>query len=192
MPDQLTEALERLKQELSAFGDVQEALKTAHDKLTRAEQEWENLTKEQQATAKELVAATKEAIAATKAVTDNSGKLTDALVPLAEAINEVNFPLRLDKIDLAVATQASHSAKLLNEIGSVDENVAEGFSKVDANALATKKLILEAIAKQRRTTQITFTFTLLLLLVMTVVLAAIILKLYPQLMTFIFHAPAKM
>lgn len=105
--DILSKALLELQDELVTFVKVQDALKIAHNKLTEAEQEWGKLTKEQQQTALELVAATKNAIAATHTVTSQAESLAGALIPLAKAIENVNFPVRLDKIDLAVSTQAS-------------------------------------------------------------------------------------
>jgi hypothetical protein len=129
MPDQqqdiLTQALLKLQGELATFGKVQHALKTAHEQLTKAEQEWDKLTREQQQTAVELVGATKDAIAATHAVTTQAESLTGALIPLAKAIENVNFPVRLDKIDLAVSTQASTMASFQ---GTTDR----GFSDLRA------------------------------------------------------------
>jgi hypothetical protein len=108
--DILSQALLELQDELATFGKVQHALKNAHEQLTKAEQEWDKLTKEQQQTALELVGATNAAISATHAVTSQAESLTGALIPLARAIENVNFPLRLDKIDMAVSTQASTMA----------------------------------------------------------------------------------
>jgi hypothetical protein len=110
MPEQeqdiLTQSLLKLEEELGAFGAVHHKLKEAHDQLSQAEIEWQRLTKEQQQTALELVGATKHAIAATHAVTAQAETLAGALLPLAKAIENVNFPMRLDKVDMAVSTQA--------------------------------------------------------------------------------------
>ncbi len=111
MPEQkqdiLSQTLLRLEQELETFGNVQRSLKDAYDKLEQAKQEWDRLTKEQQQSALKLVDATQSAIDTTKEVSSQAKALTGALLPLAKAIENVNFPLRLDKIDMAASTQAS-------------------------------------------------------------------------------------
>jgi DNA repair exonuclease SbcCD ATPase subunit len=103
----LTEALTQLQSELEQFDGMQKALKGAKQRLDEAEKEWASLTQEQQLTAAELIKATKDAIEATKAVTGQASVLTAALLPLAKAVENVDFPRRLDKIDMAVATQSS-------------------------------------------------------------------------------------
>jgi hypothetical protein len=102
----LSQSLLKLEEELTSFGEVHQALKAAHEQLIKAEHEWDRLTKEQQQTALELVGNTKAAIAATHAVTAQAETLARALLPLAKAIESVNFPMRLDKVDMAVSTQA--------------------------------------------------------------------------------------
>lgn len=149
MPEQeqniLSESLLRLEEELTSFGAVQMALKNAHEQLIKAKKEWNRLTKEQQQTAEELVGNTKDAIAATHAVTAQAGKLANALLPLAKAIESVNFPMRLDKVDMAVSTQASLLSSLQGtterglsviheRIGKVDEAVAEGAAAAKVSA----------------------------------------------------------
>lgn len=103
----LTQALTKLQDELEQFDGVQKALKGAHQRLVEAEKEWGALTAEQQRTATELVKMTQSAIEATQAVTGQASALTSALIPLAKAVENVNFPLRLDKLDMAVTTQSS-------------------------------------------------------------------------------------
>jgi len=105
--DILSQTLLRLELELDTFGTVQSSLKEAHEKLEDAKKEWDQLTKEQQQSALKLVDATQSAISTTNEVTTQAKSLTGALLPLAKAIENVNFPLRLDKIDMAVSTQAS-------------------------------------------------------------------------------------
>lgn len=108
----LSDSLVKLQEELNTFSTVHHELKTAREKLIEAEQEWEKLTLEQQQTAQQLVGATRRAIDATQAVTSQAESLTGALIPLAKAIENVNFPMRLDKIDLAVSMQAATYATL--------------------------------------------------------------------------------
>jgi hypothetical protein len=105
--DILTISLLKLEEELTTFGKFQNALVNAREDLKKAEQEWATLTKEQQQSALTLVNATKTAIETTNLVVAQTKSLTETLIPLARAIETVNFPLRLDKIDMAVATQAS-------------------------------------------------------------------------------------
>lgn len=126
--DVLTQALTKLQGELELFDGVQKALKGAHQRLVEAEKEWGALTTEQQRTAGELVQMTKAAIEATQAVTGQASALTSALIPLAKAVENVNFPLRLDKLDMAVTTQAStlssfqaETNRRFDEIKQVDD-----------------------------------------------------------------------
>jgi chromosome segregation ATPase len=135
--DVLTQALTRLQGELEQFDGVQKALKGAHQRLVEAEQEWGALTAEQQRMAAELVKMTKAAIEATQAVTERASALTSALIPLAKAIENVNFPLRLDKLDMAVTTHASALSSLQNqvdrrfdEIKQVDDRTAAVIASV--------------------------------------------------------------
>ncbi|MEI6166994.1 MAG: hypothetical protein WCS52_07345 [bacterium] len=148
--DVFSQALINLEQELAAFGSVQKALKGAHDELIKAEEEWAQLTKEQQQTAVELVSSTKDAIAATHAVTSQTEALAGALIPLAKAIEQVNFPMRLDKIDLGISTQASTMATFQGAIdrgfssvcAEVDKNgktMADGFTAVSESQVAARK-----------------------------------------------------
>ncbi len=163
--DILSQALLEFQDELTTFGKVQKALKSAHDELIRAEREWEKLTKEQQQTALELVSSTKDAVAATHAVTNQTESLAGALIPLAKAIEQVNFPMRLDKIDLGISTQASTMATFhgaidrgfngLNE--EIEKNghfISAGFISIEEAFAASRKrdiwiialLILNALA----------------------------------------------
>lgn len=135
--DVLTQALTKLQGELEQFDGVQKALKGAHQRLVEAEQEWGALTAEQQRTAAELVKMTKAAIEATQAVTGQASALTSALIPLAKAVENVNFPLRLDKIDMAVTTQASTLASFqsaadrrFDELGRADQEAVKAIAAV--------------------------------------------------------------
>lgn len=155
MPEQdqdiLSKSLLRLQEELTSFGKVHGALKTAHEELIKAELEWKDLTVKQQLTAQDLVGATKAAIAATHAVTLQAETLAGALLPLAKAIENVNFPLRLDKIDMAVSTQASmvsslqatterNLTNLQDRIAKADDTMSHGFAAMKASAdIAGKK-----------------------------------------------------
>ncbi len=105
--DELTKALTHLQSELEQFDGMQKALKGAKQQLEEAAAEWGSLTLEQQRTAADLIKATKTAIEATEAVTEQASELTAALLPLAKAVENVDFPRRLDKIDMAVTTQSS-------------------------------------------------------------------------------------
>ena len=105
--DALTQALTRLEGELEQFDGVQKALKDAHQRLIEAKQEWSLLTAEKQRNAIELVETAKATIKVTEDLTGQTSALTCALIPLAKAIESVNFPLRLDKIDMVVTTQLS-------------------------------------------------------------------------------------
>jgi hypothetical protein len=103
--DTLIENLSKLQEELDSFGKVRDVLKDANEHLTNAMQEWDKLTKEQQQTTLELAEATKGAITGLNSATSKTELLIDILHPLAKAIHDVNFPGRLDKIDMAVSTQ---------------------------------------------------------------------------------------
>lgn len=106
-PEMLTEAVLNLQSELDKVASVQKLLAEASQRLDKADEEWKSRTAEHQRTTTELVQATKDAIQAMQDVTQKSSIMASALVPLAVAIKNVNFPLRLDKIDMAVTTQAS-------------------------------------------------------------------------------------
>ncbi|MEI7482812.1 MAG: hypothetical protein WCK75_10750 [Elusimicrobiota bacterium] len=137
--DVLTLALIDLEKELTSFGSLQNALKDAHQQLTEAEQKWASLTKEQQKTALDLVDATKKAIANTNQVTAQTESLTGALIPLAKAIEQVNFPLRLDKIDLGVSTQASTMAAFQ---GAIDRGFKDFRDEADKSKKRDTKLTI--------------------------------------------------
>jgi len=147
----LSLSLIKLQEELTTFSEVHGALKGAHEELIKAEQEWKQLTEEQQQTASQLVGATENAIVATNAVTVQAETMAGALIPLAKAIENVNFPLRLDKIDMAVSTQAStlaavqgtterHFNGLHDRIGKNDENMSSGFAVAKKTAEAARKM----------------------------------------------------
>ncbi len=114
--DVLTNSLLKLEEELTSFGTIQNALVNARKDLQKAEQEWERLTKEQQQSALTLVSATKSAIETTNLVVDQTKTLAASLIPLAKAIETVNFPLRLDKIDMGLSTQVSTLTSLQGKI----------------------------------------------------------------------------
>lgn len=148
--DILSQTLMRLEKELTSFGTIQNVLKEASEKLMHAEKEWEKLTREQQQSAIELVNATKSAINATDVVTTQTKELADSLIPLAKAIETVNFPLRLDKIDMAAATQASTLASLqgVTERGfsdnrgalqNIEKGVTDGFCALSSAMTAASK-----------------------------------------------------
>lgn len=136
MPEQkqdiLTQSLLKLENELNTFGTIQSSLKEAHEKLEHAKKEWDTLTKEQQQSALRLVGATQSAIDTTNQVTVQAESITKALIPLAKAIENVNFPLRLDKIDMAVSTQAS-------TMGTFQRTLETGIGDLRAEMVEAKK-----------------------------------------------------
>jgi len=160
--DVLTEALTQLQSELEQFDGVQKALKGAHERLMDAEKEWRSLTVEQQLTAADLVQATKAAIEATQAVTGQASALTAALIPLAKAVENVNFPLRLDKIDLAVTTHSSSLASFQ----TASNRRFDDLERADKNAFA-------AIAAVKTRVALFGWFTVVLLLLNTVAFVAL-------------------
>ena len=140
--DILTKALVQLQGELEQFEGVQKALKSAYQRLFEAEKEWGSMTADQQRTAADLVQATKAAIKATLVVTGQASALTTALVPLAKAVENVNFPLRLDKIDMAVTTQSSALASFqaaadrrFDELGQADNHAVAGIEAVKSRVV---------------------------------------------------------
>jgi len=148
--DILTNSLLRLEEELTSFGKFQNALVNARDDLKKAGQEWTKLTKEQQQSALTLVNATKTAIETTNLVVSQTKQLTESLIPLAKAIETVNFPLRLDKIDMGVSTQASTLSsfqtkterglnEVQNEMKHQDTLLSQGFASIQAETDASKK-----------------------------------------------------
>jgi hypothetical protein len=137
--DILTNSLLKLEEELTSFGKFQNALVNARDDLKKAEQEWTTLTKEQQQSALILVNATKTAIETTNLVVVQTKTLTESLIPLAKAIETVNFPLRLDKIDMAVATQASTLSSFQTKTERELNEMLDGFSVVTAEIEKAKK-----------------------------------------------------
>lgn len=139
--DVLTQALTKLQGELEQFDGVQKALKGAHQRLVEAEKEWGALTAEQQRTAAELVKMTRAAIEATQAVTGQASALTSALVPLAKAVENVNFPLRLDKIDMAVTTQASSLSSFQAEANRRFDEIKRTDERMDAAIASTRRTV---------------------------------------------------
>ncbi len=128
--DILSQSLLKLEDELKSFGTVRSKLKEASEQLEKADIEL-----------KQLAGETKKAIVAVEAVTDQTVALSKALIPLAKAIEGVNFPLRLDKIDMAVSTQASTLATfqgttergindLNNEVKRNGKSVLDGFASM--------------------------------------------------------------
>lgn len=137
--DLLTNSLLKLEEELTSFGKFQNALVNARNDLQKAEKEWTALTKEQQQSALTLVNATKTAIETTNLVVAQTKTLTESLIPLAKAIETVNFPLRLDKIDMAVATQASTLSSFQTKTERELNEMLDSFSVVTAEIEKAKK-----------------------------------------------------
>jgi len=137
--DLLTNSLLKLEEELTSFGKFQNALVNARNDLQKAEKEWTALTKDQQQSALTLVNATKTAIETTNLVVAQTKTLTESLIPLAKAIETVNFPLRLDKIDMAVATQASTLSSFQTKTERELNEMLDSFSLVTAEIEKTKK-----------------------------------------------------
>jgi hypothetical protein len=134
--DSLSRALLRLEQELMLFGTVRNALKEAHEKLTTAGQEWEKVSREQQQSVSDLVNASQVALHAANVATAQTKALTEVVMPLAKAIDAVNFPLRLDKIDMVCATQASTLSALQ---GNADRNFTGLRGEIQSFATAAGK-----------------------------------------------------
>ena len=138
--DVLSNALLKLEDELKTFGSVR-------NKLEKAEEQLEGT----QVVLKQLAGETSKAIAAVTDVTNQTVSLSKTLVPLAKAIEGVNFPLRLDKIDMAVSTQASTTASLqvtfergmstLNaSLATVNNNLVEACNSLNVKATEARKL----------------------------------------------------
>jgi len=126
-------------------------LQKAHDELETAKQKWTALTLEQQQTGQKLIDATNSAIAATQKVTVQAEAMTSALIPMAKAIEQVNFPLRLDKIDLGISTQASTMATfqgaidrgfngVKDELTGMRENATKEFGAVKSAQVDSRKM----------------------------------------------------
>lgn len=139
--DVLTQALTKLQAELEQFDGVQKALEGAHQLLVEAEKELGARTAEQQRTAAELVKMTRAAIEATQAVTGQASALTSALIPLAKAVENVNFPLRLDKLDMAVTTQSSALSSFQAEANRRFDEIKQENNRTVA-AIASARLFV--------------------------------------------------
>lgn len=101
--------------------------------------EWIKLSQEQQEKATKLVKATEDAIIVTKSVTVQTQRLTESILPLAKAIENVNFPLRLDKIDLAVSSQ-------LSSLSSLQGTTERGFGDLRGKIEYSSKAMDEGFA----------------------------------------------
>lgn len=177
--DILSQALMRLEKELTSFGTVQNALKEAREKLVHAEKEWEKLTREQQQSAIELVSATKSAINATNIVTTQTKELADSLIPLAKAIETVNFPLRLDKIDMASATQASTTAALQGTTERGFDNVHDEIKHISSDMSGGFNILLSSMTKANKWNIVTITLLSINSIVLIVLLILVFSKATP-------------
>jgi|GEM_PF-4162276 len=160
--DVLSNALLKLEDELKTFGSVSKKLKNAEEQLDGAQIEL-----------KQLAGETKKAIVAVEDVTKQTANLSKTLIPLAKAIEGVNFPLRLDKIDMAVSTQASTTS-------SLQVTVERGMSNLNASLVTVNNNFVEACnslnVKAIEARKLSITILVLLVINLLVGLAAIFYK----------------
>jgi hypothetical protein len=146
MTDELTQALLTLEGNLESFRSAQHAHASAHQRFA-----------EQEKTTTQLCDATMAAIAAAEFVTSQTQSLAEGLIPLAKAIQDVNFPLRLSEMHLAVLTQASKTAALQRDIERgvhelradierAQEKLADDLDKVSAS--------IEKLGKRENTVRV--------------------------------------
>ena len=200
--DILNKTLLGLESELESFGKTKDALSTAHNELSTAREElisrtkelqekwikeqakwatttknqqteWMKLIQEQQENAGKLVKTNEDSIVITKSVTVQAQRLAESLIPLAKAIEGVNFPLRLDKIDMAVSTQASTTA-------SIQGAVERGFGNLHSSMESVNKNVVEASntlnSKMDEARKLNITMIVLLVINLLVGLTAIFYK----------------
>ena len=105
--DYLKKSLVDFQAELENFKGVQETLNDARENLINAERSWSESTAENKQSIKDIIDIVSGSIESNEKVTKSLAGLCKSLGPLVKSIEDVNFPLRLDKIDIAVSTHAS-------------------------------------------------------------------------------------
>lgn len=138
----LTQALAKLQSELEQFDGIQKALKKAEQRLVEADQEWRKNTAEQQRAVTDLARMTKTAIEGSQVATQQSSKLASSLIQLAKAIENVNFPMRLDKIDIAVTTQFSSITSFQSEANRRFDEIQQINDRTIAAVASVQKSIV--------------------------------------------------
>lgn len=151
--DALAKSLLELEEQLSSLGTVQQVLAKAQEgcelatqKLTEAEQSWESWTAEQKQLIGELVRVTAQSVTSVHTVTEQLESVGSSLLSLGNAIQRVDFPQRLDKIDLAVSSQLALMTALQAEIERKHLNllaeIEQGRSNMVADSDARQVVLL--------------------------------------------------
>lgn len=141
--DYLKKSLVDFQSELENFKGIQETLNQARENLISAEHSWNESTAENKQSIKNVIEIVSSSIESNLIVTEKLGSLCEALGPLVKSIEAVNFPLRLDKIDMASSTQAatlvSIQSLVINEFREIadeshsnSESIADGFALIDS------------------------------------------------------------
>lgn len=142
--DYLKKSLVDLQAELETFKGLQETLNDARENLINAERSWSESTAANKKSIKDIIEIVSGSIASNENVTKSLAGLCKTLVPLVKSIEDVNFPLRLDKIDIAVSTHAStlssvhtlvtHEFRMLAEKNELNlDSIEDEFDSVNAS-----------------------------------------------------------
>lgn len=138
-PDLLAESLLKLEEELSSLGAVQQALNSAREKIESAHEQYKLATEKLEGTEQEIrtwAAGQKQIVTELmQRVEQTASEMSDAitqldsasnsLVSLGKAIQDVNFPQRLDKIDFAVSSQSSQLSMMTAFQADVAKKLAD-------------------------------------------------------------------
>ena len=153
--DYLKKSLVDFQAELETFKGLQETLNDARENLINAERSWSSSTAANKKSIKDIIDIVSGSIESNENVTKSLDSLCKSLGPLVKSIEAVNFPLRLDKIDIAVSTHAStlssvhtlvtHEFRMLSEANKLNsEAIKNGFDSVNSinNSLNLVKNLL--------------------------------------------------
>ena len=148
--DYLKKSLVDFQNELETFKGLQLTLNEAKENLIGAERSWNESSAENKKSIKNIIEIVSGSVASAEIVNKSLANLCESLDPLVKSIEAVNFPIRLDKIDMAVSTQAStlasvhalqiHEFRKLSEENHLNSNsISDGFflvnSKIDKRSL---------------------------------------------------------
>ena len=143
--DVLKKSLIELQAELESLSEIKDSFEKARTNLVEAKSTWNAALVDNKTSIIELIRVAMNTTELADKTIKKIDKLCDSLDPIAKSIESINFPLRLDKIDMAISTQAStiasmqvHVEKEFSAISKNSETIATKFKDIDT----TKTLVI--------------------------------------------------
>ncbi len=162
--DVLSDALLQLQGELDSYKDLYQALEEAKEKIASAESLLKSRAEDQWKANQAQLDSMSRAVTAIDVAAGQSKQLAESLIAVADGVNRVNFPDRLDRIDQSVAgqlagfndfqtSQATRHAETLTryeelsmELGPIANDLPDRVMSL-GEALAAQKIQLAELEK---------------------------------------------